>query len=414
MIRLFADARRVFVLVCLACLMAAPVHAATRVALVIGNSDYDTFPKLKNPRNDAEDVAAVLRDLDFEVVAGNDLTKTGFQAKIRDFSKALAGAEVALLFYAGHAIQVDGVNYIVPKDSQIEAKADLDFETVSLDFVLRQMEREAKTILVFLDACRDNPLSRGLARSIGGTQARGLARVSDASDGMFIAFATSPNNVALDGEDRNSPFTSALLKHIRRPNVEISELMTDVRLDVYKATDQKQLPFTSSGLLGKFYFKKQDGDDELAGLRAQAAEWRRIEASEDPRDFAAFIEAHPGSLYLPLARDRMAKLSDVPPVAVAKVDDSKATSTAIRDGRSVDDLSRAALAAYMSGDIPAATTLYGQAADKGHAPSMHAIARIHELGIGMPANAELARQWYRRAADSGWRASAEAIKRVGG
>jgi uncharacterized caspase-like protein len=163
-----------------------------------------------------------------------------------------------VFFYAGHGLQVSGRNYLIPVDASLQGERDLDFEAVSLDFVLKQMEigREGKTNVVFLDACRDNPLSRNLARSMGTRSAsigQGLAQVQTGV-GTFIAYSTQPGNVALDGDGRNSPFTAALTKGIRQPGRNLTSVMIDVRKDVLATTNGKQVPWDHSALTGDFYF----------------------------------------------------------------------------------------------------------------------------------------------------------------
>ena len=236
-----------------------PVAAAQkRVALVIGNSDYAHSPKLTNPTNDAADLAEVLKRVGFNVILGLDVDKPGFDRKIRDFARALEGADVALLFYAGHGLQVGGQNYLIPTDAKLESERDLDFEAISLNFILRQMEieRGSKTNIVFLDACRDNPLGRNLARSMGTRSTsvgRGLAQVKTGV-GTFISYSTQPGNVALDGDGRNSPFSTALVKHIPEPRRNLTSLMIKVRNEVLRVTNGKQVPWDHSALTGDFYF----------------------------------------------------------------------------------------------------------------------------------------------------------------
>ncbi len=229
--------------------------AEKRVALVIGNSAYQNTAPLKNPSNDATDIAAKLRELGFEVIDGTDLSKDEMEQKIRAFADRLDGADVGLFFYAGHGLQVDGRNFLAPVDAKLRSDTDLDFEAVELDLVLKQLERNARLSLVFLDACRDDPLAVSLAQASRSLEVgRGLARVEKAV-GMMIAFSTQPGNVALDGQGRNSPFTDALLKHIATEGASISDVMIDVRNDVLKATDGKQVPWENSSLTGQFFFK---------------------------------------------------------------------------------------------------------------------------------------------------------------
>lgn len=240
--------------------LASPAWAEKRAALVIGNAAYVNSGALTNPVNDANDVAAVLTQMGFEVLLGVDLDKRGFDLKVREFARTLAQADVALFYYAGHGLQVSGRNYLVPVDARLETERDLDFEGVALDFVLKQMEleREGKTNIVLLDACRDNPLARNLARTMGtrsATVGQGLAQVRTGV-GTFIAYSTQPGNVALDGQGRNSPFTSALTKAVQEPGRTITTVMIDVRKDVLAATGGRQVPWDHSALTGDFYFHR--------------------------------------------------------------------------------------------------------------------------------------------------------------
>jgi uncharacterized caspase-like protein len=227
--------------------------APDRVALVIGNGAYKSVAPLANPGNDAADMAAALRRIGFDVVEGRDLDKRGMETKIIEFSRKLDDANLALFFYAGHGLQVSGKNYLVPVDAKVERAADLSFETIDVSQVLAQMEADKRVNLVFLDACRDNPLARSLARTMGTRSAavgQGLASIQSAI-GTLIGYATQPDNVALDGSGRNSPFTTAMLKHLPTPGLDISVLMRRVRADVVQATGQKQVPWDHSSLIGE-------------------------------------------------------------------------------------------------------------------------------------------------------------------
>ncbi|MGE0281891.1 MAG: caspase domain-containing protein, partial [Rhizobiaceae bacterium] len=220
-----------------------------RVALVLGNSDYAVLPPLPNAASDGQAISKRLQAMGFEVVDGFDLTKTETQATMARFAKVVRGADLALFFYAGHGLQVSERNYLLPVDALLEDETSLDFEAVSLDFVLRQLSRETKVRLVFLDACRDNPLAaRGKAAfSDAGS---GLAEVQfqDGGSGTLIAFATSPNQAAYDGNGPNSPFAAALLDHLGDENVPLTTVMTRVTGDVFKATAGKQRPWVNASL----------------------------------------------------------------------------------------------------------------------------------------------------------------------
>ncbi len=256
-------------------LVSVPAVAEKRVALVIGNSAYVHANPLPNPANDANDVAAALKEVGFEVILGLDLDKRGFDIKVRDFARALDQADVALFYYAGHGLQASGRNYLVPVDAQLKGERDLDFEGVSADFVLKQMEleRAGKTNIVFLDACRDNPLARNLARTMGTRSASigsGLAQVQTGV-GTFIAYSTQPGNVAADGQGRNSPFTAALAKRVKEPGRNLTSVMVDVRKDVLSATGGKQVPWDHSALTGDFFFHRASAPGMLPGQQPSVA-----------------------------------------------------------------------------------------------------------------------------------------------
>jgi Caspase domain len=242
-------------------LLSSAAHAQKRVALVIGNSAYRHASELTNPRHDATDMAAALKTFGFQVIDGLDLDKLVLERKIREFSVALEGAEVGVFFYAGHGLQVSGQNYLVPIDAELMTAEALDFETVRLDLVQRNMERTARTNIVFLDACRNNPFTRNLARAMGtrsGEIGRGLA-AAESGLGTLISFSTQPGHVALDGTGRNSPFTGALVRHMSSSSNDLNTLLIAVRNDVVRETQGKQVPWEHSALMGQFYFAKAPG-----------------------------------------------------------------------------------------------------------------------------------------------------------
>ena len=236
----------------------APVLAEVRVALVIGNSAYVNAPSLPNPQNDASAISTSLRARGFDVVEAMNVSKAAMDGVVKQFADKLPNADVALLFYAGHGLQVGLQNYLVPVDAKLDRERDVDFEAVKLEFILRQMEinRDGKTSIVILDACRDNPLARNLARSMGTRSTsigRGLA-TAPAGLGTFIAYATQPGNVALDGTGGNSPFTAALLKHMPLPGRNLPAVFIEVRKDVVATTNGQQVPWDHSALTSDFYF----------------------------------------------------------------------------------------------------------------------------------------------------------------
>ena len=231
--------------------------AEKRVALVVGNAAYRSAEPLANPVNDSRAVAEALRRLGFVVVEGTDEDKAGMRTLMRRFSDELQDADASLFFYAGHGLQVQRRNYLVPVDATLESEIDLPFEALEIETVVDLMEQTTPMRLVFLDACRDNPLARRIVRSMGQARSmavgQGLARMNTRV-GTLIAFATEPDQVALDGDGAHSPFTEALLRHIETPGIEVRQMLSRVRAAVITSTDGQQLPLDTSALIDDFYF----------------------------------------------------------------------------------------------------------------------------------------------------------------
>jgi hypothetical protein len=248
----------VVLLAVVACLQAftQPSRADTRVALVIGNGAYQNAPRLPNPRNDVEDVAAALKRSGFDTISGSDMDKVAMEDAAVRFARAARTADVAVFYYSGHAIQFAGVNYLAPVDIKLTDEADLH-RMVRLDDIVADVEQAKNLRIVVLDACRDNPLADELKRSIGTARAlplqRGLAKI-DAAQGMIVAYATQAGRTAEDGVGRNSPYTSSFLKHIEERE-EIGTIFRRVSSDVYEATKHSQLPELSLSLVGEFYLR---------------------------------------------------------------------------------------------------------------------------------------------------------------
>lgn len=292
-----------------------------RVALVIGNGAYTAAPPLWNPRNDANAVAARLGQLGFEVIPGLDLGRDAMEDKLGAFEEAISGVSAAMLFYAGHGLQVKGHNYLVPVDAEIRQEIQLKRRAFSLDEVLDIMARRARASLVFLDACRDNPFSRSLLAGMTEDERgrylvrSGLAEVK-ASQGSFVAFATAPDNVALDGSGSNSPFTQALLTHIETPDVSVSDMMISVRNDVLRATGGRQEPWDQSSLRERFCFMVGGGKvkvvpplapEQSAPVDSRTVEhtyWVNIQDSSDPNVFEVFLTKLPDGDFAGLAKVR--------------------------------------------------------------------------------------------------------------
>jgi Caspase domain len=234
--------------------LASPAAAEKRVALVIGNSAYQNITRLDNPSHDAELMGETLASLGFVLIGGHaqlDLDKSALDSSVQNFARQVEGADVALFYYAGHGVQVGGSNYLVPITANPTREADVDFQMVDINLVLRQMQGSGTRLnVVILDACRNNPFgARGLRSSDGG-----LAQMR-APEGTLISYATQPGSVAQDGSDGHSPYTEALAKMLKQPGLDIFQTFNQVGLAVKRETGGSQQPWVSSSPIdGAFYF----------------------------------------------------------------------------------------------------------------------------------------------------------------
>lgn len=227
--------------------------AGKRLALVIGNGDYANSSALPNPPRDATAITSKLIALGFEVVSGINLDRKSMELDIKSFVQKAQTADITLFFYAGHGIQVGDENYLIPTDAKLEDATSVDFELINVEKTIsRYMGGDAKTGIVILDSCRDNPLADILAKKAGTARglnvSKGMAAMSAEDGGLLIAFATSPGQIAQDGDGQNSPFTTALLNHLDAPGIEIEQLLKRVKKDVYVATGKVQQPWVNSAL----------------------------------------------------------------------------------------------------------------------------------------------------------------------
>ena len=225
-----------------------------RVALVIGNGKY-RFSPLPNPANDADDMTAVLEKCGFTVIKTINATRKQMRKSIRAFGKEIASEDaIGLFYFSGHAIQVDGENYLIPIGASVYAEDEIEDECLKVSAVLRKMETASNKLnIIILDACRDNPFERSFRSHISG-----LAKMN-APIGSIYAFSTAPGSVAADGIGRNGLYTSVLLEHILTPGLEIGQLFRLVRVEVMEASNYKQVPWESSSLTGSFFFNKGRG-----------------------------------------------------------------------------------------------------------------------------------------------------------
>jgi tetratricopeptide (TPR) repeat protein len=240
----------------------AGTGAGRRVALVIGNGAYAHVKALPNPPNDARSIAKSLRDIGFAVSEGIDLDRAAMQKMTRDFLREAARAQVALVYYAGHGVQIDGRNYLVPVDVRLQGGAGITEAMTDMDTILTGLDDQVRTNILIFDACRNNPMAhqvasaspnRAIEAGSGLAAPTALGAGSTLGAGTLIAFATAPGQVALDGEGANSPFSAALSRHIGTLGLEVQQMLTRVRAEVVATTRSKQVPWSNSSLLGEVY-----------------------------------------------------------------------------------------------------------------------------------------------------------------
>jgi hypothetical protein len=302
--------------------------ADKRVAFVVGNAAYKNVAPLPNPAIDAKSMAKVLRNVGFDVVEGTNLTRDRMTERLLEFGKKAQGADVALFFYAGHGIAINGANYLLPVDADIKSEMDVKLgSAINIDLTLEQTMADAKVKLVFLDACRDNPFASKI-KSNNATRGlsvqSGLAEMKS-GEGTLIAFATGPGQTALDGQEgTNSPFTRALMANITAPGVEIQQAMTKVRAQVNEETNKNQLPWGHTNLIGSVYLNpapaagaSADAPNTPAVTAGPASEvelefWRSIKGSNKPEELNAYLTNYPNGTFKPLALARIAELQNGP------------------------------------------------------------------------------------------------------
>ncbi len=311
--------------VCLAAallLICQPALADKRVALVLGNSAYQNVPPLANPVNDAALMAQTLKESGFDVVDfRQNLSALETRRVLREFADKASGADIAVIYYAGHGIEVDGGNYLIPVDAKLERDNDVYDEAFSLDRVLVSVELAKKLRLVILDACRDNPFAQTMKKTLA-TRAigRGLAKIEPASPNTLIAYSAKAGSTAQDGNGKNSPFTTALSRHLTTPGLDVRRAFGFVRDDVLKSTNNRQEPYVYGSL----------GGDDVPLVPGAAAPSAPVAAApvaapnpqaDIRRDyelalqlgsraaFDAFLAQHPDGFYASLARLQLEKIA---------------------------------------------------------------------------------------------------------
>lgn len=392
-----------------AAVLAVSASAETRIALVIGNAAYGSG-RLANPKGDADLMAKTLKSVGFDVLKQTDADMSAMRQAFIEFSRRLRREDsVGVFYYAGHAVQIAGQNYLIPIGADITTESEIPVQAVNVQELLGAMSGAAARVkVVILDACRNNPFgseARGLSR--------GLAPVT-APAGTIISYATAPGDVAQDGSDGHSPFTAALSRIIPTPGLEIEQVFKRTRAAVLEVTGSQQTPWEHSSLVGQFIFQPKSVAPEPSGVAggriaqpddalrlAEIADWERIKGSADAAAFRRHIATYPGGAYEELAHYKVAQLERRPSFWSGWQTGANA-STAVRGD--IDSAFERAVRL----DTPAADAqtlvevarLYRVAADQGVATAMFNLGRMFDRGRGVARNPGAAAGWYVRAAQA--------------
>ena len=437
--------------------ISAEVNAA-RYALVIGNSSYQDAP-LKNPVNDANDIAAALNALNFNVTTKTNLNRRDFAKAVRDFGRQLGKDDVGLFYYAGHGMQVKGRNYLIPVNSEIEEEDEVEFNAIDANSVLAKMESAGNSInIVILDACRNNPFARSFR-----SNSRGLARM-EAPTGSMVIYATGADAVAADGSGRNGLFTASLLNHISIPGQDLDDILRNTRADVIRHSDGKQVPWSSSSMTQAFYFQQVNTStsaqtQHMGNLSAEElARWQNVRACTDANALQRFVNDFPNGTFTPVAQNCLNNLTANQPIALYidtipsgaqvrilnitppyqygmalqanryHIEVSKAgyqsktqwfelsknnqTLQVRLEQNQQDSSQQSAEELYQLGvkyhygngvtqDYYQAVSWYRKAAEQGYAEAQSNLGYMYENGYGVNKNYSLAVEWYRKAAEQG-------------
>jgi TPR repeat protein len=425
----------------LAVLLAQPALAERKVALLIGNATYVApATELRNPPNDVIAMKKTLEDAGFEVLVVENAGRAAMSAALADFEHKVTGAEIGLIYYSGHGIEVSGENFLIPVDARLASDRDVKYETIVVDDLLQALGGATKLKLVLLDACRDNPFLTSMKRlATRGIPTRGLARVDSAESNMLIGYATAPGDVALDGDGAMSPYATALTRHLVVPGLEIEAALRAVAKDVFESTGGKQRPFKTGSLFETVML----GDDVAPSAavsvghgdpcRDAAAHWTEVRESKSASMFEDHIRLFPTCAFANIARQRLGELApevsvrgaasetecdrlasaendpfmlaSAKPVNFSAIDFARAVPAcrqAIRDnpdevrfpyqlGRSLD----------AAGEFEEAIAQYRKASDLGNHQAMRNLAILYERGEGIAQDYSEAMRLFRKSADLG-------------
>jgi protein-disulfide isomerase len=336
-------------------------HAETRVALVIGNGAYENVAHLTNPANDAKLVADSLKRDGFGVTLADDLDRDSLAKALRNFRRAADNADWAVVYYAGHGMEIGGINYLIPVDAKLETDRDVGLEAVPLEQVTSAIEGARAFRLVILDACRDNPFVTTIKRSGAGGRdvARGLGRVEPA-EATLVAFSAKDGSIASDGDGADSPYALALAKHLTEPGIEVSKMFRLVYDDVQDATGKNQQPVLYGSVSGRhdFFFRPGTAEEPAAAqgstVNMEAVFWQSIERSTVAADFRAYLNKFPDGVFAELARTRIAALEPAVPRDSSETASprSDAAPSAARESATTDNPSPAVVSKVSATGVP--------------------------------------------------------------
>ncbi|MCQ4629096.1 SEL1-like repeat protein [Shinella sp. CPCC 100929] len=425
----------------LAVLLGQPAFAERKAALLIGNATYAApATVLKNPPNDIIAMKATFEGAGFDVTVLQNAGRAAMSAALATFEQKVAGADIGLIYYSGHGIEVNGDNFLIPVDAKLASDRDVKYETILLDDLLHALAGATKLKLVLLDACRDNPFLTSMKRlSTRGIPTRGLARADTAESNMLIGYATGPGEVALDGDGAMSPYATALARHLVTPGLEIEAALRAVAKDVFDATGGKQRPFKTGSLFETVMLGEGFAPDASGAVgnndpcRDAAAHWAEIREGKNKAMFEDHVRLFPTCAFANIARQRMADLAPVVTVreatgetecdrlAAAENDPFKLASTKGVDFYKIDS-ARAIPACQdamrenpqekrffyqlgrsldQAGRFAEALAEYRKAADLGNHQAMRNLAILYENGEGTAQDYVEAMRWFRKSADLG-------------
>ncbi|HEV7248407.1 MAG TPA: caspase family protein [Shinella sp.] len=424
-----------------AVLVCQPALAERKAALLIGNAAYSApATELRNPPNDIKAMTATLEGAGFEVMVIENAGRAAMSDALARFEAMVAGADIGLIYYSGHGIEVSGDNFLIPVDAKLASDRDVKYETILLDDLLHALAGATKLKLVLLDACRDNPFLTSMKRlATRGIPTRGLARIDSADSNMLIGYATAPGDVALDGEGTTSPYATALTRHLVTPGLEVEAALRAVAKDVHEATGGKQRPFKTGSLFETVMLGEGLAPEASSTVghndpcRDAAAHWAEIRESKTAAMFEDHLRLFSTCAFATIARQRISELAPVASLreatgetecdrlASAENDPFKLTSVKGVDFYEID-VARAIPACQEAirqnpaekrfsyqlarsldhaGRFEEALPEYRKSADLGNDQAMRNLAILYENGEGTKQDYAEALRWFRKAADLG-------------